>query len=103
MFAAFTLVQAKAVRASIEDSLVLQRFCVLVPSVNSTITLSRSGAGAEASVNGRFDVRACQPHTNPIVTLVLPAACIASTLEFKAVQSVESGIAPARAPQFAAG
>src|SRR5215207_3314216 len=103
MFAALTLTQAAAVRASIDEELVLHRFCVFSPSVNRMMTLSRSGAGAAAPVNGRFNVSACQAHANPIVTLVLPAAAIASILVCIAVQSVESGIACTSDPQSAAG
>src|SRR5947209_19160740 len=90
MFAAFALVHASEVRASMLDSLLLQRFCVLVPSVSSTITLSLSGAGSEPWVSGRFGVSECQPQTRPMVTLVLPDACIASILAFRLVQPVSS-------------
>src|SRR3954469_8001587 len=103
MLAALTLVQAALVRASICDELCDHRFCVFSPSVNSTITLSRSGAGAAAPMSGKLPVRACQPHTRPMVTLVLPAAVIWSTLPCSAVQSVLSGITCVSDPQVAAG
>src|ERR1043165_8039821 len=90
MFAALALAQAAAVRASIDEPLVVQRFCVLSPSVSSTITLSLSGAGSLPWVNGSLLVNACQPHTSPIVTLVLPDACIASILELRLVKPVVS-------------
>src|SRR4029079_15672261 len=86
MLAFFALVQASDVRASIEDSLDDQRFCVLMPSVSSTTTLSRSGDGSEACESGKFGVSECQPHSRPIVTLVLPDACIASILLLRLVK-----------------
>ena len=67
------------------------------------MTLSRSGAGSAACVNGRCAGSACQPHTMPIVTLVFPEAVIASTLLCSAVQSSLSGMAAAGDVQFAAG
>src|SRR4051794_37752502 len=73
-----------------EDPLVVQRFCVLSPSVNSTITLSLSGAGSVPCVSGKLLVSACQPHTNPIVTLVLPAGFMASILLLRLVNPVVS-------------
>src|SRR6476469_6765143 len=90
MLAFLALVQASAVRASIDDSLVDQRFCVLVPSVSSTTTLSRSGDGSAACDSGRFGVSECQPQASPIVTLVLPEACIASILLLRLVKPVSS-------------
>ena len=51
MLAALMLSQTLLVRASIVDSVELQRFCVLVPSVRITMTLSRSVAKAGA-LNG---------------------------------------------------
>src|SRR3979409_1618355 len=90
MFEALALVQASAVRASMLDSLDDQRFCVLVPSVSRMITLSLSGAGSEPSVSGRFGVSECHPHSSPMVTLVLPDACMASILLLRLVHPVES-------------
>src|SRR5436190_12299912 len=90
MFAAFTLVQAAAVRASIDEPLVVQRFWVLSPSVSSTITLSLSGAGSEPCVIGSLLVSARQPHTRPMVTLVLPDGFIASILELRLVNPAVS-------------
>src|ERR1044072_2666146 len=90
MFAFLALVQASAVRGSICESLFDQRFCVLVPSVNSTTTLSRSGEGSGACASGRLVVRDCQPHSMPIVTLVLPAAPIESILALRSVKPVVS-------------
>src|ERR1043166_9973982 len=90
MLAALALVQANAVRASIAEPLELQRFCVLSPSVSSTITLSLSGAGSLPWVSGSLLVSACQPHTSPMVTLVLPDACIASILELRLVKPAVS-------------
>src|SRR5262245_20703582 len=103
MPAALTLVHASAVRASMFEVDVVQRFLVFSPSVSSTITLSRSGAGSVAWVNGTLGVRACQPHTRPMVTLVLPAAVIPLTLLWRAVQSLVSRIACVSDPQSAAG
>ena len=74
------------VRASITDSVELQRFCVLVPSVRITITLSRSGAGAGA-LKGATGESNWKPQAMPMVTLVLPVGVIASTLLLSAVQS----------------
>src|SRR5437764_1481208 len=65
MLAAFTLVQAAVVRASIVAWLVDQRFWVLSPSVSRMITLSRSGLGSKASVHGRFDVN--RPEEKPVM------------------------------------
>src|SRR6478672_1026464 len=90
MLAFLALVQASAVRGSICESLDDQRFCVLVPSVRSTTTLSRSGDGSAACDNGRFGVSECQPHSSPIVTLVLPDAAIASILLLRLVKPVLS-------------
>src|ERR1700750_2463269 len=90
VFAALALGQAVAVRASIADSLDDQRFCVLVPSVSSTITLSLSGAGSDPSGSGRVEVSECQPKTRPMVTLVLPDAAMASILLLRLVQPVVS-------------
>src|SRR5436305_14250957 len=103
MLAALMLSHAARVRASMTDELWLQRFCVLSPSVKSTITLSRSGAGAAASGKGMLAVSACQPHTRPTVMLVLPAAVIWSTLALSAVQSVLIGRACTSEPQVSAG
>src|SRR5437660_11677536 len=91
MLAALMLSQTFCVRASITDSVELQRFWVLVPSVRITITLSRSGAGAGA-LNGSTGDSSWKPQARPMVTLVLPVGVIASILEFSAVQSEPSGI-----------
>src|ERR1044072_2101422 len=108
MFAALALVQAGAVRASMLDSLDDQRFCVLVPSVSSTITLSLSGAGSLPSGSGWLDVRACQPQTRPIVTLVFPGASIPLCLLLVLVKPVVSrmsvnGMSDASVPHCCAG
>src|SRR5690349_14989210 len=99
MLAALMLSQTFCVRASIVDSVELQRFWVLVPSVRMTMTLSRSSAGAGA-LNGSTGEINWKPQARPMVTLVLPAGVMASTLEFSAVQSSLSGIIAAG--QFAA-
>src|SRR5262245_10645333 len=109
MLAFLMLVQTNAVRASMVDSVVtfwlwrLSHDSVLSPSVRMITTLSRLGAGAVPSGNGRLDVRACQAHTSPMVTLVLPLGLISSTLSLSAVQSVLSGIAFASEPQSSTG
>src|ERR1044072_4684825 len=108
MFAALALVQARAVPASMLDSLVDQRFCVLVPSVSSTITLSLSGAGSLPSGSGWLEVSACQAQTRPMVTLVFPAACIALILLLRLVKPVVSrmsvnGMSEASVPHCCAG
>src|ERR1700749_4054891 len=90
MLAALALVQASAVRGSICESLDDHRFCVLVPSVNSTTTLSRSGEGSAACDSGRLVVSECQAHSSPIVTLVLPDATIESILLLRLVKPVVS-------------
>src|SRR5688572_7620381 len=90
MLSFLALVQASAVRGSICESLDDQRFCVLVPSVKSTTTLSRSGEGSAACESGRFGVSECQPQARPIVTLVLPDACIESILLLRLVKPVSS-------------
>src|SRR3954471_10971502 len=90
MLAALAFWQASAVRASMADELVLQRFCVLSPSVSRMITLSLSGEGSEPCGSGRSLVSACQGHTRPLVTLVFPASFMASLLLFRVVQPVGS-------------
>src|SRR6185437_3453035 len=91
MSAALMLSQTFCVRASITDSVELQRFWVLVPSVRITITLSRSGAAAGA-LNGSSGEISWKPSASPTVTLVLPVGVMASILLFSAVQLVDSGI-----------
>src|SRR5262245_37602886 len=91
MLAALTLSQAFCVRASIDVADEVQRFWVFSPSVISTITLSRSVAGAGA-LNGSFGDSSWKPHDNPMVTLVLPAGVISSIRALSAVQSSLSGI-----------
>src|SRR3954470_21634746 len=91
MLAALMLSQAFWVRASIADSVELQRFWVFWPSVRITMTLSRSGAGGGAW-NGSFGDSSWKPMARPMVTLVLPVGVMASILELSAVQSSLSGI-----------
>src|SRR5262245_55336234 len=91
MLAALTLSQAFCVRASIELADAVQRFWVFSPSVISTITLSRSAAGAGA-LNGSFGDSSWKAQERPMVTLVLPVGVIASILACSAVQSSVSGI-----------
>jgi hypothetical protein len=67
------------VRASIEVADEVQRFWVFSPSVISTITLSRSGAGAGA-LNGSFGDSSWKAQERPMVTLVLPLGVMASIL-----------------------
>src|ERR1700752_3959480 len=90
MLSFLALVQASAVRGSICEALDDRRFCVLVPSVSSTTTLSRSGDGSAACESGRWGVSECQPHTIPMVTLVLPDACIESILLLRLLKPVSS-------------
>src|SRR6478735_10172318 len=92
MLAALMLSQALLVRASITDSVELQRFWVFWPSVRMMMTLSRSAAGGGA-LNGATGEIIWNPQARPMVTLVLPVGVIWSILEFNAVQSDESGIA----------
>src|SRR4051812_49244106 len=91
MLAALMLSQTLEVRASITDSVELQRFWVLVPSVRITITLSRSGAAAGA-LNGSTGEMSWKPRDRPMVTLVLPVGVMASILLLSAVQLLDSGI-----------
>src|SRR5215475_6600471 len=107
MLAALMLAQAAAVRASMADWLLLQRFLVLSPSVSRMITLSRSGCGSCAWLNGWLLVKACQPQTSPMVMLVYPTGIadgvILSTLLFRSAHTLLSGMASVSVPQGAAG
>src|SRR5687767_13602979 len=109
MFAALMLEQTSAARESIVDELVtfvlfeLFHASVLRPSVRMMMTLSRSGLGAAASLNGRAAVNACHAQTRPIVTLVLPLGLIWSTLVLSAVQSLVSGNETASEPHSSIG
>src|SRR5262249_50325854 len=80
-----------------------KRFWVFEPSVSRMITLSRSGCGSDAWVRGWVLVRACQPHTSPMVTLVFPDGFIASTLALNVAQSLVRGSASARPEHMEAG
>src|SRR5215470_9164550 len=91
MLSALALVHTLAVRASITDCVVDQRFWVLVPSVSAMMTLSRSASGAGALYGAAGEI-VCQAIWIPMVTFVLPVGVMASTLLLSAVQSYDSGI-----------
>src|SRR5262245_3824611 len=102
MLAAFTLVQASAVRVSIVVplvTLVLLEFfpdSVLSPWVSRMIAFSRSGFGSDASVSGTPFDSACQAHTRPIVTLVLPFGFIESILVLRSCDLLKAGVSGIR-------
>src|SRR5262245_874573 len=102
MPSALILLQTNLVRASISAALVVKRFCVLRPSVRNTMYLSMVFAGALPSVSGTFGVSACQPHTRPMVRLVLPSAFILPSVCLAAAQSLVRGRIGARL-QFSGG
>ena len=88
MPAAFALSHSSFCRASIAETVLLKRFCVLSPSDSKITTFEylkfESSAGA---LSGDCCSSDSQPHAMPIAWLVLPDGLIASTLAFKAVQS----------------
>src|SRR6476659_1074362 len=101
ILAALMLSQTAAVRASICDGLVVERFAVLSPSVSRMMTLSTSGRTVWPWVSGSPGVKACQAQTAPIVTVVVPDGVIESTLASSAIQSPVSGKALVSEPQSA--
>src|ERR1041384_6078782 len=83
--------QTAAVRLSIWLGLVVKRVALVRPSVSRILTFSTSGRSTCPCLNGSVGLSACQPHIMPIVTLVMPAGFMVSTLDSSAVQSVVSG------------
>src|SRR5215471_20912829 len=91
---AFALAQVSAIRASMSLCVLVQRFCVLRPSV-SRMMIFLVGMPSLVSIAGAlsgaaFDID-CQAHCSPTVWLVLPFGNIASTLLLSAVQSYVIG------------
>src|SRR5262245_23899579 len=79
------------VRSSMSASELVHRLRVLSPSVSRINALSRSEAGADASVKGAPVVKACHPQTMPIVTLVLPFGTMLSILALSVSQDEVNG------------
>src|SRR5689334_6489514 len=86
---ALTLLHAVAVRVSMEFWVVVQRFCVLSPSVRRIITWSVS-AGTAGALYGLPPVSTCQALARPIVIFVLPTGVMSSTLLFRLLQELLS-------------
>src|SRR5436190_1106418 len=90
MLADLTLSHARLVRRSICCWMLENRFCVFIPSVSRMITCLVSG-GSGGVLSGPPGLSAFQPHTSPMVWLVLPLATIPSTALCSELQLLVSG------------